>query len=62
MSSSRKSDLERSLRQVFICLRPPHTPYTLYSIPKGGRELNQREGRWAPGESTEHKAGSKIPT
>ncbi len=57
MSSSKKIDLKRTLRQVFICLRP-RTPYPppltpckrVYSIliqtGKGGKggEFNQREG------------------
>ncbi len=55
-----------SNRTLYPTPSPLHTVY-VYSIlihtGKGrGVEFNQREGRAATGESTDHKAVSKIPT
>jgi hypothetical protein len=61
MSSSKKLTCVGTLRQVFICLRPPpllrpisspHPPhavdvYIVYLFTQGrGGEVNQREGYW----------------
>jgi hypothetical protein len=56
-------DCKGTLRQVFICLRPPlalHTVYILYTYShREGVEGWTREKIRGP---TVYKAGSKIPT
>jgi hypothetical protein len=71
--SYKKLTYRGTLWQVFICLRPrtpTPPPYTLHSVDQytyshregGGGGGRREKGRRETGESTDHKAGLKIPT